>query len=105
MLSWVEYWKELLGYIGEIGQIAPDTVKGYETLSAATTGSLDAKTRGLIALAVAATAHCDGYITVHTTGVIKHSATHGEIAGVLSVVISLNTGAMLVYSTHMLDVV
>ena len=39
MLNWVEYRKELLGRIGEIGQITPDTVKGYKTLSAATTGS------------------------------------------------------------------
>ncbi|CAJ0891427.1 MULTISPECIES: carboxymuconolactone decarboxylase family protein [Ralstonia] len=105
MLNWVEYRKELLGRIGEIGQITPDTVKGYKTLSAASTGSLDAKTRELIALAVAVTTRCDGCITVHTAEAIKHGATHEEIADALSVAISLNAGAALVYSARVMDAV
>jgi AhpD family alkylhydroperoxidase len=105
MLNWVEYRKELLGRIGEIGQITPDTVKGYKTLSAATTGRLDAKTRELIALAVAVTTRCDGCITVHTAEALKHGATHEEIADALSVAISLNAGAALVYSARVMDAV
>jgi len=105
MLNWVEYRKELLGRIGEIGKITPDTVKGYQTLSGASTGSLDAKTRELIALAVAVTTRCDGCITVHTAEAIKHGATHQEIADALSVAISLNAGAALVYSARVMDAV
>jgi AhpD family alkylhydroperoxidase len=105
MLNWVEYRKELLGRIGEIGKITPDTVKGYQTLSGAKTGSLDAKTRELIALAVAVTTRCDGCITVHTAEALKHGATHEEIADALSVAISLNAGAALVYSARVMDAV
>lgn len=57
MLDWLDYRKQLLGRIGEIGKLSPDTVAGYQTLSRAAqkTGKLDAKTRELIALAVAVT--------------------------------------------------
>ena len=57
MLDWLEYLKELLGRIGEIGKLSPDTLRGYQTLSAAgsKTNHLDAKTRELISLAVAVT--------------------------------------------------
>ncbi|RJS27435.1 carboxymuconolactone decarboxylase family protein [Corallococcus sp. H22C18031201] len=105
MLDWVEYRKELLGRIGEIGRISPDTVKGYQTLSGARTGSLDAKTRELIALAVAVTARCDGCITVHAAEALKHGATHEEMADALSVAISVNAGAALVYSARVMDAV
>ena len=67
MLDWNAYRKELKGRIGEIGKLSPDTVKGYATLAnaGAQTNHLDAKTRELIALAVAVTTRCDGCITVH----------------------------------------
>lgn len=57
MLDWVNYQKELMGRIGELGALTPDTLKGYQALSAAgaKTAHLDAKTRELIALAVAVT--------------------------------------------------
>lgn len=43
MLDWPQYRKELLGRIGEIGKLSPDTVAGYQTLSNAgsKTGQLE----------------------------------------------------------------
>ncbi len=68
MLNWNEYRKELSTRIGEIAKLSPDTLAGYKALSGAgaKTGHLDAKTRELIALAVAVTTRCDGCIAVHT---------------------------------------
>jgi AhpD family alkylhydroperoxidase len=61
---------------------APDTLSGYQALSGAgkKTGHLDAKTRELIALAVAVTSRCDGCITVHTDAAVKNGATREEVA-------------------------
>jgi alkylhydroperoxidase/carboxymuconolactone decarboxylase family protein YurZ len=55
MLDWNDYRNQILARVGEIGKLSPDTVKGYMTLGGARakTGHLDAKTRELIALAVA----------------------------------------------------
>ena len=46
---------------------------------------LGAKTRELIALAVAVTLRCDGGITVHTESAIKNGATREEIVEALGV--------------------
>lgn len=107
MMNWLDYRKELLGRIGEIGKLSPDTVAGYQTLSRAgqKTGHLDARTRELIALAVAVTTRCDGCITVHTGEALKHGATREEISEALGVAVALNAGAALVYSARVMDAV
>ena len=103
MLNWNDYRNQMLARVGEIGKLSPDTVKGYAALSGAgaKTGHLDAKTRELIALAVAITLRCDGCIAVHTAAAKKLGATKEEIA--LGVGIAVNAGAALVYSTRTLD--
>jgi AhpD family alkylhydroperoxidase len=107
MLDWLGYRKELMGRIGDIAKLSPDTVKGYQTLSGAgeKTGHLDAKTRELISLAVAVTTRCDGCITVHVGQALKHGATREEIAEALGVAIAMNAGAALVYSARAMDAV
>lgn len=107
MLDWLQYRKELLGRIGEIGKLSPDTLKGYQTLSDAgqKTGHLDAKTRELISLAVAVTTRCDGCITVHVGEALKHGATREEIAEALGVAVAMNAGAALVFSARAMDAV
>jgi AhpD family alkylhydroperoxidase len=107
MLDWLQYCKELLGRIGEVGKLSPDTLKGYQTLTGAgaKTGHLDAKTRELISLAVAVTTRCDGCITVHVGEALKHGATREEIAEALGVAVAMNAGAALVYSARAMDAV
>ncbi|MCX4161479.1 MULTISPECIES: carboxymuconolactone decarboxylase family protein [Paraburkholderia] len=107
MLDWIDYRKELMGRIGEIAKLSPETVKAYQMLSSAgqKTDQFDAKTRELIALAVAVTLRCDGCITVHTDAALKHGATREEIAEALGVAISVNAGAALVYSARTMDAV
>jgi AhpD family alkylhydroperoxidase len=107
MLDWLQYRTELLGRIGEIGKLSPDTVKGYQTLTDAgqKTGHLDARTRELISLAVAVTTRCDGCITVHVGEALKHGATRDEIAEALGVAVAMNAGAALVFSARAMDAV
>lgn len=107
MLNWNEYRSKILGRIGEFAGLSPDTVRGYQTLSAAAgkQGRLDPKTVELIALAVAVTTRCDGCITVHAAAALKHGASREEIADALGVAVALNAGAALVYSGRVLDAV
>jgi AhpD family alkylhydroperoxidase len=107
MLDWNGYRNELGTRIGELGKLSPDTVRGYSTLSAAgnKTNHLDAKTRELIALAVAVTTRCDGCITVHVDAALKNGATREEISEALGVAVALNAGAALVYSARVMDAV
>lgn len=105
MMDWNQYRKQLGGTIQQLGQLSPDTLAGYQLLAGAgaKTNHLDAKTRELIALAVAVTTRCDGCIAFHTDAAVKHGATREEIAEALGVAIDLNAGAALVYSARVLD--
>ena len=105
MLDWNEYRKQLAVSVKDLGQLSPDTIKGYIELSAAgqKKNLLGAKTRELIALAVAVTLRCDGCITVHTEAAIKNDATKEEIAEALGVATTVNAGAALVYSARVMD--
>jgi AhpD family alkylhydroperoxidase len=106
MLDWNEYRKQLAAGVKEIGQLSPDTIRGYLALSSAGQNSknvLGAKTRELIALAVAVSLRCDGCITVHTQAAIKNGATEDEIAEALGVATAVNAGAALVYSARVMD--
>ena len=107
MLDWKTYRKQLVTRIGEIAGLTPDTVKGYQTLSNAgqATIHLDAKTRELIALAVAVTTRCDGCIAVHSAAALKAGASREEIAEALGVAVALNAGAALVYSSRVMDAI
>jgi AhpD family alkylhydroperoxidase len=105
MLDWNEYGKQLSGTIAEIGRISPEIIRGYRAISdvGTKTAHLDAKTRELIALAVAVTRQCDGCITTHTEAAVKQGATKEEIIEALGVAIAVNTGAALIYSARVLD--
>ena len=105
MLDWNTYRQQLVAGVGGFAKLSPETVKGYSALGAAgeKTGHLDAKTRELIAIAVAISLRCDGCIAVHVEAARKLGATQEEIAEALGVAISINAGAALVYSTRALD--
>lgn len=105
MLNWNEYRNALFSRIGELGKLSPDTLAGYQTLSAAgkKTEHLDLRTRELISLAVAVTTHCDGCIAVHAQAAKKAGATREEVAEALGVAVAMNAGAAMVYSARVLD--
>ena len=105
MLDWNAYPAELSARVKEMSLLAPNAVTGFIALDkgANKTAHLDAKTRELIAVAIAVTTRCDGCIGVHTERAIKAGATREEIAEALGVAIALSAGAALAYSARVLD--
>jgi AhpD family alkylhydroperoxidase len=105
MHDWNNYRKQLSAAVTGFGRLSPETVKGYAALGEAgeKTGRLGAKTRELIALAVAVSLRCDGCIAFHSAAARKHGAGKDEIAEALAVAVSINAGAALVYSVRTLD--
>lgn len=105
MIDWNTYRQQVVAGVGDLARLSPDTVKGYGAMGGAgqKTGHLDAKTRELIAIAVAITLRCDGCITVHADAARKLGATREEVAEALGVAVSVNAGAAVVYSTRTLD--
>ncbi|MFT9214947.1 MAG: carboxymuconolactone decarboxylase family protein [Acetobacter malorum] len=104
-MDWNAYRTHLGANTKVFAQLSPNTLKGLQTLETvpAEHKHLDAKTRELIALAVAVTTRCDGCISVHTVAAKKAGATKEEIAEALGVAVALNAGAAVVYSSRVLD--
>ncbi len=105
MQDWAAYREQLMGTLSTIGEISPGILKGNQILSdAAPAGAgLGAKTRELIALAVAVTTRCDGCIAFHSDLARKAGATKEEVVEALGVAIALNEGAALIYSARAMD--
>ncbi len=105
MMNWDGYREQIMATVGKIAQSNPELVKGFQALDSAPAkgGHLDAKTRELIALAVAVTTRCDGCIAVHSKAAVDSGASQQEIAEALGVAMALNAGAALVYSARVMD--
>ena len=105
MLDWSAYRDQINAAVKEIRTANPEIVKAYAGLHHANSASahLDAKTRELIALAVAVSLRCDGCINAHTDGAIKAGASKEEIVDALGVAIMVNAGAAMVYSARTID--
>jgi AhpD family alkylhydroperoxidase len=72
----------------------PSVLEGYGALSGSVfvDGALDAETKELIALALAATKQCDGCMASHARAAARRGATAEEVADALGVVIVMKGG-------------
>lgn len=102
-------WTDLLGTLKRsykrLGDPNPKMLEAYRGLAAAqgSNGALDAKTRELIALAVAVTTRCDGCIASHAAAAAAAGATEAEVSDALGTAIALNAGAAYVYSLRAME--
>ena len=102
-------WNDLLSTLkrshSRLGNSNPKMLDAYRNLAAAqgSNGALDAKTRELIAMAVAVTTRCDGCISSHAAAAKRAGATEAELADALGTAIALNAGAAYVYSLRALE--
>ncbi len=83
----------------------PRMVAGFQALSAGQNGNgaLDAKTKELIALAVAVTTRCDSCIAVHAQAARRAGVTEAELTDAMGTAIALNAGAAYSYAMRTLE--
>jgi len=105
MLQWNEVVSANRSAASLLGEHNPKMLAAFRGLNEAQPGpgTLDAKTRELIALAVAVTTRCDGCIGSHAAAARKAGATEAELSEALGVAIALNAGAAYIYSLRALD--
>lgn len=105
MMDWNKCSTELIENVGEFAKLAPETMRGLNSIGNTPAKHLHPKIHELIALSVAISTRCDGCIAVHAQAALKHGATREEIAEALSVAIALNAGAALTYTARVFDAV
>ena len=83
----------------------PKMVAGFQALSAGQNGNgaLDAKTKELIALAVAVTTRCDSCIATHAQAARRAGVTEAELTDAMGTAIALNAGAAYSYAMRTLE--
>ena len=96
--------RSLAPIAAELRREIPDVLEGYKALAAAAMapGALDAKTKELIALALAVSKQCDGCIAAHARGAAKKGASRAEVAEAMGVAILMNGGPGTVYGPRAL---
>lgn len=105
LMDWIDTLKKNRAAGGMLMKASPKLMQAYQGFNASqnSNGALDAKTRELIALAVAVTTRCDGCIASHAKSAKEAGVTEAELADALGTAMALNTGAAFVYSNRVMD--
>ena len=83
----------------------PDVMQGFDALakSACKGGALDAKTKELLAIAIAVAIRCDGCIAFHAKAAVQHGATRAEIMETMGLAIYMGAGPSLMYAAQAVE--
>jgi AhpD family alkylhydroperoxidase len=89
-----EIQKELTAAGRQLRAAIPGVYQGYSALQQAAMGdgALSAKTKELIALAIAVTRECDGCVAAHARSAYRTGVTAEEVAEAMGVAILMNGG-------------
>lgn len=103
-----DYGRGVLGELAPLGRelrsLIPGVYDGFGAMhkAAFSAGSVDAKSKELIALGIAIAVRCDGCIASHARGAAQNGATEQEVAEVIGVAISMSGGPGTVYGPRAL---
>lgn len=91
--------------MGSLGKDLPEVMKAFGGLhhAAGGDGALDAKTKELIAMAIAVVVRCEGCIAFHVNDALNAGASREEIMDALGVAILMGGGPSVVYSIEAMD--
>ncbi|EKB02134.1 carboxymuconolactone decarboxylase family protein [Proteus mirabilis] len=100
MSKYQEIVTDISGNMGALSKNIPEVMKSFMSTTKASSkdGVLDAKTKELIAIAVAN--RCDGCIGFHTKTLVELGTTEQELAEALGVAIYMGGGPSVMYASN-----
>lgn len=103
--DWPAMASELSGAIKEVRLGAPEVMKAFSEMARAATeqGALDARTKELIALAIAVAIRCDGCVAFHAQAAVKHGATREEVMETMGMALYMGAGPSLMYAAQAVE--
>lgn len=103
--DWPEMAKELSGAIREVRLGAPEVMKAFSAMAAAATGAgtLDTKTKELIALAIAVAIRCDGCVAFHAKAAVEQGASREELMETMGMALYMGAGPSLMYAAQAVE--
>jgi AhpD family alkylhydroperoxidase len=105
--DYVGYHKHLEERLTQLGRELPGPMTGFARLhkKAVEDGTLSAKTKELMALAVSVAVRCEGCIAYHVRDAVKAGATRQESLETIGVAIMMGGGPASMYAAHALDAI
>ncbi|EPN2702650.1 carboxymuconolactone decarboxylase family protein [Proteus mirabilis] len=104
MSKYQEIVTDISGNMGALSKNIPEVMKSFMSTTKASSkdGVLDAKTKELIAIAIAIAVanRCDGCIGFHTKTLVELGATEQELAEALGVAIYMGGGPSVMYASN-----
>jgi len=103
--KYTELTAGLTAQLGKLRKEIPDTMAGFSALAQAASkeGTLDKKTKELIAIALAVANHCPGCIGFHSQALVKLQTSREELLETLSMAIYMGGGPSLMYAAEALE--
>jgi len=103
--DWPAIADQLSGAIKEVRLGSPEVMKAFSAMARAATeaGTLDAKTKELIALAISVAIRCDGCVAFHSQAAVKQGATREEIMEVMGMALYMGAGPSLMYAAQAVE--
>jgi AhpD family alkylhydroperoxidase len=98
-------YNDLTKLMSELGTKIPSTMEGFTALHEASIakGTLNTKTKELIALGIAITVRCDGCIAFHVHDALPSGASFEEIMETIGVAILMGGGPAVVYGCEAME--
>ncbi|MBG3038570.1 carboxymuconolactone decarboxylase family protein [Proteus mirabilis] len=102
MSKYQEIVTDISGNIGTLSKNIPEVMKSFMSTTKASSkdGVLDAKTKELIAIAIAVANRCDGCIGFHTKTLVELGTTEQELAEALGVAIYMGGGPSVMFAAN-----
>ena len=103
--SYAERTREISSTLDEFRRSQSGVMHGFRQLSqsALEAGTISAKTKELIALALGVAAHCDGCIGFHAKALVALGASRVEVEEALAVAVYMGGGPSLMYGADALE--
>ncbi|MCG6903442.1 MAG: carboxymuconolactone decarboxylase family protein [Rhodobacter sp.] len=103
-MDWEAFMDGTLANIATLSKEIPDTVKGFNQMSAAAkkSGALDEKTKEIMALGIAIATRCDSCIGFHVKSLIRLELTRAELCEALAMATYMGGGPSYAFSAKAL---
>ena len=104
MKNYKELYDEIMGNLQKFSELTPEQMKGFHEFMVAVEkeGSLDKKTKELIAIGCALVAKCEWCVSFHVKGALDAGATNEEILEAAWVGALMGGGPSLMYAQGVL---
>lgn len=105
MKNWPETVTELSKQLRTLRGKSPDVMKAFaaSAQTALKSGSLDTKTKELIALGIAIAVRCDDCIAFHAKAAAEQGASEAEVLETIGMAIYMGAGPSVMYASHALE--